>query len=89
MHPMEVVFIKASWHVGEPFTSKYSEWLLAQAEGRPTTQGSFDEALYRYAVTYVFFLCFLLLCVLARGGVLGCWGVYWGYMCAVANVTRS
>lgn len=49
----QVVFIKASWHVGEPFTSKYSDWLLAQAEGRPTTQGSFDEPLYRYAVTYV------------------------------------
>lgn len=49
----QVVFIKASWHVGEPFTSKYSEWLLAHADGRPTTHGSFDEALYRYAVTYV------------------------------------
>lgn len=48
-----MVFIKASWHVGEPFTTKYSEWLLAHADGRPTTHGTFDEALYRYAVTYV------------------------------------
>lgn len=51
MNPLEVVFIKASWHVGEPFTSKYSDWVLAHAEGRSTTQGTFDESLYHYAIT--------------------------------------
>lgn len=51
MNPLEVVFIKASWHVGEPFTSKYSDWLLAHAEGRPTTTGTFSEKLYHYAIT--------------------------------------
>lgn len=30
MHPFETVYIKASWHVGEPFLDKYSAWMLAQ-----------------------------------------------------------
>lgn len=30
MHPFETVFIKASWHVGEPFIDKYMEWAEAQ-----------------------------------------------------------
>ena len=30
MHPFETVFLKASWHVGEPFVDKYSAWMLAQ-----------------------------------------------------------
>lgn len=51
MHPFETIFIKASWHVGEPFTQKYTEWALAQAAGRDTTGGSFDERMYRYAVS--------------------------------------
>ena len=25
MHPYEVMFVKASWHVGEPHLSKYSK----------------------------------------------------------------
>lgn len=34
MHPFETVFIKASWHVGEPFLDKYSAWMLAQVSVR-------------------------------------------------------
>ncbi len=105
------VFLKASWHVGEPFVERYSAWALAQvrssllsswfhaaatgrhvtrarlphctmvsgekqegavglpccilqtplplclvpkpmqASGRDTTGGSFDEAMYRYAIS--------------------------------------
>lgn len=51
MHPFETVFIKASWHVGEPFVDKYSEWSLAQAEGKDTTGGQFDEQMYTYAIS--------------------------------------
>lgn len=30
MHPYETVFLKASWHVGEPFVEKYAAWALKQ-----------------------------------------------------------
>lgn len=51
MHPFETVFLKASWHVGEPFVSHYSAWFKSLAEGQDTTAGSFDEPMYRYAIT--------------------------------------
>ena len=34
MHPFETVFVKASWHVGEPFVGKYTQWMLAQVRAR-------------------------------------------------------
>lgn len=34
MHPFETVFLKASWHVGEPFVDKYAAWMLSQASAR-------------------------------------------------------
>ena len=34
MHPFETVFIKASWHVGEPFTSHYTRWFSGHALGQ-------------------------------------------------------
>jgi hypothetical protein len=51
MHPFETVFIKASWHVGEPHLSHYSSWFLGLAGGSDNTGGQFDERLYRYAVS--------------------------------------
>ena len=51
MHPYEVVFIKASWHVGEPHLSHYTKWVLDHAEGMAHTKGSFDERMYRYGVS--------------------------------------
>ena len=51
MHPFEVVFLKASWHVGEPHTAHYSKWFLAQAQGSDNTAGAFDEPMYRYAIS--------------------------------------
>lgn len=50
MHPYEVVFIKASWHVGEPFTSRYTEWRMGEAAGMRNTWGEYDAAMYQYAV---------------------------------------
>ena len=29
MHPFETVFIKASWHVGEPHLSHYTRWVIS------------------------------------------------------------
>lgn len=51
MHPYEVVFLKASWHVGEPHLSHYTKWVTAHANGEPGTHGSFDEPMYRYGVS--------------------------------------
>ena len=31
------VFIKASWHVGEPHLSHYTRWFLAHAKGSSNT----------------------------------------------------
>jgi hypothetical protein len=51
MHPFEVVFVKSSWHVGEPFADKYAAWQSTSLLGRNTAAGTFDEPMYRYAVT--------------------------------------
>ena len=50
MHPYETLFVKASWQVGEPFTSHYSRWFLEQRRGDSITQGAFDERMYYYAI---------------------------------------
>ncbi|CAL5227685.1 g10693 [Coccomyxa viridis] len=50
MHPFETVFLKASWHVGEPHLSHYTRWFLSHADGDPHTSGKFREAQYRYAI---------------------------------------
>jgi hypothetical protein len=52
MHPFEVVFLKASWHVGVPFNDKYAEWQTKKLQGKSTTDGEFFEPMYRYAITY-------------------------------------
>lgn len=51
MHPFETVFIKASWHVGEPHLSHYTRWMMGQAASDPNTRGSFNETMYRYAIS--------------------------------------
>jgi hypothetical protein len=51
MHPFETVFIKASWNVGEPFTSHYTKWVMGRALGQDNTEGAFDERMYRYAIS--------------------------------------
>lgn len=50
MHPYEVIFLKASWHVGEPFADKYAAWKAKQLRGLPTTNGHFDKFMYNYAI---------------------------------------
>ena len=51
MHPFETVFLKASWHVGEPHLTRYTNWFLGLAAGSDNTGGTFNEPLYRYAIT--------------------------------------
>ena len=51
MHPFETVFLKASWHVGEPHLTRYTSWFLGLAAGSDNTGGTFNEPLYRYAIT--------------------------------------
>lgn len=50
MHPYETIFVKSSWHVGEPFTSHYSNWFLRHGRGPYNTDGRFDETMYLYAI---------------------------------------
>ena len=37
MHPFETIFVKSSWHVGEPFTSHYTKWFMGYALGQAST----------------------------------------------------
>lgn len=50
MNPYEVVFLKASWHVGEPFADKYAAWQTRILKGQRSTSGAFDEPMYRFAI---------------------------------------
>ena len=50
MNPYETVFIKASWHVGEPFAAKYAAWQTAILKGGNGAEGEFDEPMYRFAI---------------------------------------
>ncbi len=45
MHPFETVFVKSSWHVGEPFTSHYTKWFMGHALGQVRTLGVIHEQL--------------------------------------------
>lgn len=51
MHPFETLFVKASWHVGQPYTDAYARWGLALAGGGAGTEGRFDETAYRFAIS--------------------------------------
>lgn len=52
-HPLETVFIKTSWGVGEPFSSKYSSWIFLQTLKKETdlTQGCFDPESYHTGIS--------------------------------------
>ena len=50
MHPYETMFVKESWHVGEPFISRYTQWRRGHSVGKPGTEGTFNEAMYFYAM---------------------------------------
>lgn len=50
-HPLELVFVKSSWHVAQPYVDAYTKWALALADGRAGTEGTFDESMYRYAIS--------------------------------------
>ena len=45
MHPFETIFVKSSWHVGEPFVSVYSRWaakLASSSSGSPSSSEDLD-----------------------------------------------
>ncbi|GMH41535.1 hypothetical protein BSKO_09445 [Bryopsis sp. KO-2023] len=50
MHPYETLFVKTSWHVGDPFVKKYTSWRINQAAGKSNTEGAMDEQMYLYAI---------------------------------------
>jgi hypothetical protein len=50
-HPLETVFVKSSWHVADPYTKRYSQWALQHLLGRAGTDGAYDAALYKFAVS--------------------------------------
>ena len=46
MHPFETLFVKSSWHVGEPFVSAYSRWgarLAASSKEEDGDSGDKDK----------------------------------------------
>lgn len=51
MHPFETLFVKESWHVGEPHLSRYTKWKREHFNGRPGTGGVFNRDLYLYGIT--------------------------------------
>ena len=51
MHPYETIFVKASWQVGEPHLSRYTEWMQAHAAGKHGTEGTFNKSIYEYAIS--------------------------------------
>lgn len=52
-HPLETMFIKTSWGVGEPYAGKYSSWIYKQQlnKGRDLTNGYFDHQGYLNAIS--------------------------------------
>lgn len=50
-HPNHQIFVKASWHVADVYTRRYSHWALQHLLGRAGTDGAYDARLYRYAVS--------------------------------------
>ena len=57
MNPYETVFIKASWHVGEPFAAKYAAWQTTILKGGNGAEGEFDEPMYRFGIECAFPNC--------------------------------
>ena len=48
-HPFEILFVKASWGVGEPYTSTYTEWGIRKRDFTDT-EGRFDKRAYEEAI---------------------------------------
>lgn len=44
--------MKSSWHVADPYTSRYSTWHLNHLVGRAGTDGRWDQRLYRYGIRW-------------------------------------
>ena len=50
-HPYETMFVKESWHVGEPYLSRYTRWTKLHLAGKHGTSGSFNKDMYQYAIS--------------------------------------
>ncbi len=44
------VFVKSTWHVGDPYTRRYGTWATQHAEGDAGTDGELNENMYQYAI---------------------------------------
>ena len=54
MHPFEALFVKSTWHMGEPFTSKYASWSKAHALGHTVADGDqFDDRMLHASIQVV------------------------------------
>eukprot|EP00201_Polytomella_parva_P024552 CAMPEP_0175045490 /NCGR_PEP_ID=MMETSP0052_2-20121109/4456_1 /TAXON_ID=51329 ORGANISM="Polytomella parva, Strain SAG 63-3" /NCGR_SAMPLE_ID=MMETSP0052_2 /ASSEMBLY_ACC=CAM_ASM_000194 /LENGTH=212 /DNA_ID=CAMNT_0016309035 /DNA_START=566 /DNA_END=1204 /DNA_ORIENTATION=+ len=51
VHPFEVMFVKNTWGVAEPYVRRYSDWFFQHLEYDMGTRGDFDEKMYRYAIS--------------------------------------
>lgn len=40
MHPFETLFVKSSWHVGEPFATAYSRWAARLASSSSSSSST-------------------------------------------------
>ncbi|PNH08807.1 hypothetical protein TSOC_004615 [Tetrabaena socialis] len=52
-HPFETaspVFVKSSWHVADPYTSRYARWRRKHLNGSSGADGKFDRDMYLYAI---------------------------------------
>ncbi|PNH02581.1 hypothetical protein TSOC_011428, partial [Tetrabaena socialis] len=47
------VFVKSSWHVADPYTSRYARWRRQHIFGGSGTDGKFDKLMYHYAIRQV------------------------------------
>ena len=51
LHLYETIFVKESWRVGEPYLSRYTNWKNLHLAGRHGTDGSFNQDMYRFAIS--------------------------------------
>ena len=51
LHPYETMFVKESWHVGEPYLSRYTNWKSLHLAGEHGTNGYFNREMYKFAIS--------------------------------------
>ena len=51
LHLYETIFERQSWHVGEPYLSRYTSWIQLPLAGKHGTNGSFNRDMYSFAIS--------------------------------------